>query len=78
MKTAVDVLWDMIPKDIQSMIDKQFDGHNQSKEIEKEQMIEFYVEGCKNTYGYSVESLESSYDKKEGIEYYNETYGGNK
>jgi hypothetical protein len=67
MKTAVDELWDMIPKDIQSMIEKQFDGHNQAKEIEKEQHKRTYSKGymdCDDYYDFEI--------------FFNETYGGNK
>jgi hypothetical protein len=39
--TAVDTLWDMIPKDTQNYIIKQFNGLEKAKEMEKEQMIEF-------------------------------------
>lgn len=65
--TAVDTLWDMIPKDTQRMIEKQFDGHNKAKEMEKEQIEDAYWDGCGNWD-----------NEKKAENYYNETYGGNK
>ena len=40
-------------------------------EMEKQQMITFYVKGCKDTYGMD----EGTDDVKDGERYYNETYG---
>jgi hypothetical protein len=49
-----------------------------AKAMEKEQMIEFYVEGCLDTYGCDEPSEDCNHDKKQGEQYYNETYGGDK
>jgi hypothetical protein len=45
MKTAVDLLWNLIPKDTQSMIEKQFDGYNKAKEMEKKELDLAYQDG---------------------------------
>jgi hypothetical protein len=74
-KTSVDYLWNLIPPDIQNMIEKQFNGYEKAKEMEKEQMINFvksYVDSdaiyCSGEFGIT----------KGAEQYYNETYGGNK
>jgi len=63
--TAIDILWDMIPKDTQNYIIKQFNGLEKAKEMEKEQH--------EKTYNQSFMSNFPTFD-----DYYNETYGGNK
>jgi hypothetical protein len=68
--TAVDILWDMIPKDTQNYIIKQFNGLEKAKEMEKEQIEQAFEIGA-----------DSYYDLRQPsscIQYYNETYGGNK
>jgi len=80
--TAVDTLWDMIPKDIQNMIEKQFNGHNKAKEMEKEQHGKTFHVGVQ-WIQYQMDSIHGclEYWDKEPPEfenYYNETYGGNK
>jgi len=47
---------------------------SQVKEMEKEQMIDFYVQGCKDTYG--MDDGDAYNDKQEAILYYNRTFGG--
>jgi hypothetical protein len=47
-QTSVDVLWDMIPKDTQNYIVKQFDGYNKAKTFHKEDIIEFYKHGMRD------------------------------
>jgi hypothetical protein len=51
---------------------------DKAKAMEKEQIIEFYVEGCLDTYGCDEPSEDCNHDKKQGEQYYNETYGGDK
>jgi hypothetical protein len=43
----------------------------QAKEMEKEQMISFYLEGCKNSYGIDAHE---KYDRIDGENYYNKIY----
>ncbi len=61
---------DQIPltKEYLEMIDSYA---TQSKEMEKEQMISFYLEGCKNSYGIDAHE---KYDRIDGENYYNKTY----
>jgi hypothetical protein len=76
--TAVDILWDMIPKDTQNYIVKQFNGLEKAKEMEKEHelnLIKFtkeIFELGKSHFSYAIITNE------EILELYNETYGGNK
>ena len=42
-----------------------------AKEMEKEQMILFYLEGCKNSYGIDAHE---KYDRIDGENYYNKNY----
>lgn len=42
-----------------------------AKEMEKEQMILFYLEGCKNSYGIDAHE---NYDRIDAENYYNNTY----
>jgi len=42
-----------------------------AKEMEKEQMILFYLEGCKNSYGIDAHE---KYDRIDAENYYNKTY----
>jgi hypothetical protein len=67
-KTAVDLLWDLIPKDTQSMIEKQFDGYNKAKEMEKQQIKDAYWNGS-DSIRTKTEIL------NEAEQFYNETYG---
>ena len=46
--------------------------------MEKEQMVKFYIAGCNDTYGCDEPSGDSDYDKKQGEQYYNKNYGGDK
>jgi hypothetical protein len=68
-ETAVDKLWNLIPKDTQNYIIKQFNGLEQAKEMEKEQMIDAASDHCYPT-------CETA--RTDAEQYYNETYGGNK
>ena len=43
----------------------------QAKAMEKEQMILFYLEGCKNSYGIDAHE---KYDRIDGENYYNKNY----
>ena len=45
-----------------------------AKEMEKEQMILFYLKGCDDTYGIDEPCPVEDYDRKEAEEYYNETF----
>jgi hypothetical protein len=63
--TAVDILWDMIPKDTQNYIVKQFNGLEKAKEMEKEQIIDALLFG-------DVLSPNTAEN------YYKERFGGNK
>jgi hypothetical protein len=49
---------------------------NQAKEMEKEQIVDFYVKGCDDTYGVDYNENDPEFDRKEGERLYNETYGG--
>jgi len=64
-QTAVETLWNLIPKDTQNYIVKQFNGLEKAKEMEKEQIIDALLFGDV----LSPNTAET---------YYNETYGGNK
>jgi hypothetical protein len=70
-QSSVDLLWNLIPKDIQNMIEKQFDGYNKAKEIEKNQIMDARRNG-------SYKATEKYGETRTNIQYYNETYGGNK
>jgi len=39
-QSSVDLLWNLIPKDTQNYIIKQFDGYNKAKTMHKEEIIQ--------------------------------------
>lgn len=41
-----------------------------SKEIHKQEVVSFFIEGCRQTYGYD----EPGNDRRDAEQYYNETY----
>ncbi len=47
---------------------------NELLKLEKEQIVDGYVEGCKQTYGYDEPNTNPNYDRKEAQDYYNETF----
>ena len=67
MKTAIEWLLDNLKGQLN--IDEATEVINQAKEMEKEQLIEAYHSGI---------NLEYHLDMRTPIDYYNETYGGNK
>ena len=67
MKTAIEWLLDNLKGQLN--IDEATEVINQAKEMEKEQLIEAYNSGI---------NLEYHLDMRTPIDYYNETYGGNK
>ena len=73
-KTSVDYLWNLIPKDTQNYIIKQFNGLEKAKEMEKEIVIGFQ-EKYDIHYDNALDNNTIIYTKNE---YYDETYGGNK
>jgi hypothetical protein len=72
-KTPIDYLWNLIPPDIQNMIEKQFNGYEKAKEMEKERMIQFAKQCLDKALDLDVRTAYLQVEK-----YYNETYGGNK
>jgi hypothetical protein len=70
-KTSVDYLWNLIPPDIQNMIEKQFNGYEKAKEMEEGAIIVSWHKGYDNQSPMIDEN-------NCGQQYYNETYGGNK
>lgn len=86
-QTSVDLLWDMIPKDIQNMIEKQFDGYNKAKAMHKEEIKEAIKNELKLIGNYfDVSKLEQREQGhhirftsilKDRFDFYNETFGGN-
>jgi len=73
-QTAVETLWNLIPKDTQNYIVKQFNGLEKAKEMEKERLINAFDEGQEYEYQYHINST----PKFDSETWYNETYGGNK
>ena len=74
-QTAVEWLIEEMILRLAVRIENTFDGNNllnQAKEMEKEQMISFYLKGCDDTYG--IDEPVEGYDRKEAEEYYNETF----
>jgi len=49
---------------------------DQAKAMEKEQQVEFYLEGCKDTYG--IDEGNEDDDRKSAMLFYTKTYGGDK
>jgi hypothetical protein len=72
--TAVEWLKENLPSLFQDDSGHYQKLFEQAKAMEKEQMIEFYVEGCLDTYGCDEPSEDCNHDKKQGEQYYNETY----
>jgi hypothetical protein len=72
-QSSVDLLWNLIPKDIQNMIEKQFDGYNKAKEMEKEQM-RLDIEKKWEQYRI-ITNNEDAWSFKEWL--IKQTYGGN-
>lgn len=46
--------------------------YDQAEKIHKEECIDFYVKGCKDTYG--MDEGTEVFDKKDAEKYYNETF----
>lgn len=44
-------------------------------ELEKQQIVDFYVKGCNDTYGYDEPSDNINYDKIQAEQYYKDIYG---
>lgn len=78
-QTAVEWLYEQLYKDGHFGINTRFAEVNElvsiAKAVEKEQMCDFYVEGCEDTYGIDEEGQEGS-DRKSAITLYNETFKG--
>jgi hypothetical protein len=70
-QTAVETLWNLIPKDTQNYIVKQFNGLEKAKEMEKQQTIDFAFNALK-----IADDTMNGYVDVDKL--YNETYGGNK
>ena len=70
-QTAVEWLIEEIHKNIEFI---PVPIQEQAKEMEKEQMILFYLKGCDDTYGYDEPVPFEGYDRKEAEKYYNETF----
>jgi len=76
-QTAVDFLVKKFKENVQFFdIDENhqillLQAIKQAKEMEKEQMISFYLEGCKNSYGIDAHE---KYDRIDGENYYNKIY----
>jgi len=43
-------------------------------EMERQQVIESYVQGCNDTYGIDEPNANPNYDRQEAEQYYNQTY----
>jgi hypothetical protein len=71
-QTAIDWLIDQLEKyELYSKISFQcLKEIEQAKVMEKEQMIEFYIKGCEDTYGMD----EGDNDRKDAEQYYKETF----
>lgn len=71
-QTAIDWLIDQLEKyELYSKISFQcLKEIEQAKEMEKEQMIEFYIKGCEDTYGMD----EGDNDRKDAEQYYEKTF----
>jgi len=86
--TAVDTLWDMIPKDTQNYIIKQFNGLEKAKEMEKEQtrddiknelkLIGNYFDVGKLDQREQGHHIRFTSILKDRFDFYNEPNGGNK
>jgi len=66
-QSSVDLLWNLIPKDIKNMIEKQFDGLEKAKTIHKNQIMEARRNGF-------YKATEKYGEKRTNIQYYNETF----
>ena len=71
-QTAVEWLVDQLEKNHVKVDIKNTVVFEQAKEMEKENMISFYLKGCDDTYG--IDEPVEGYDRKEAEEYYNETF----
>jgi hypothetical protein len=71
-QTAIDWLIDQLEKyELYSKISFQcLKEIEQAKVMEKEQMIEFYIKGCEDTYGMD----EGDNDRKDAEQYYEKTF----
>ena len=65
---AVYFLYRFFNDNPEATIEEGYDVYKQALEMEKEQIIDAYKEGCSDWI---------SNDKIRGIQYYNETYGSN-
>lgn len=72
-QTAVEWLVDKLSNYDSKMIELFDKEIEQAKEREKQQLIDFYVEGCDETYGVD-EPATSTSDIDFGEEYYNKTF----
>ncbi len=76
IQTAVEILetslLGIVSFDSEVLRDKYKERFKIAKEMEKENMISFYLKGCDDTYG--IDEPVEGYDRKEAEEYYNETF----
>jgi hypothetical protein len=74
-QTAVDYLWDLIPKDTRNILEETYGAYTQAKAMEKEKHLKFngFLESEKD-FGISniktIERIQWYYNK-----FFNETYG---
>ena len=71
-QTAVEWLIEELNYNGFSHLDLATDIIEQAKEMEKENMISFYLKGCDDTYG--IDEPVKGYDRKQAEEYYNQTF----
>jgi len=57
-QTAIETLWDMIPKDTQNYIIKQFNGLKKAKEMEVAEKESSYAEGYAEGYKRALELIQ--------------------
>jgi hypothetical protein len=67
-QSSVDLLWNLIPKDTQNYIVKQFDGYNKAKAEFEKQIEDAYRIG-------KIESTMPNEINTTGKQYYIETFG---
>jgi hypothetical protein len=72
-QTAVEWLIAQIKQTV-SMSNKVYELEKQAKEIEREQIVDAYVNGCEDTYGQD-EPNPNYPDSKYAQDYYTQTYG---
>lgn len=74
MITAIDWFINELKENGLDHIDYAEDIIKQAKELEKQQIIDAYIQVCKDTYGNDEPSKEEDYDIKEGNDFYNKKY----